>query len=193
MTQHAESWKWKNHLKGTKFFILLIIAALFCPAFHAHAQTEPLFFSSNLKYQNIRVTRVVSTDTFYLENDETVRLIGLKAPLTPKLKKIERDQFGFVIKETTPYHSLEEQALLFAQNLLEGQLVRLEFDTEIRGKGNILLAYVFLSRNNVFINEEILAQGFANLSLQPPNMKYAEKLRDAYQISRQEKRGLQGQ
>ncbi len=46
---------------------------------------------------------------------------------------------------------------------------------------------------NDFLNAEILRQGFANLSIRPPNMKFAKELREAYREARAEKRGLQGQ
>lgn len=172
------------------FIFLLVLTS---SSSRAQTRQEPLFTSMNPIYEHIRVKEVISTDTLYLENDEKVRLIGLKAPLAPRPEKIERDQFGFVIEKTRPFETLEERALDFAKELLEDNFIRLEFDSKKRGEGNILLAYVYLADTGTFVNEEILKQGYASLSLSAPNLKHAEKLRAAYQTARQEKRGLQGE
>jgi endonuclease YncB( thermonuclease family) len=47
--------------------------------------------------------------------------------------------------------------------------------------------------NELFVNAEILRQGFAFLQIRPPNTKYSKELREAYTEARLEKRGLQGE
>jgi micrococcal nuclease len=148
------------------------------------------------KYQKIKVKKVISADTLILENDEKIKLIGLKAPEAPKRKieKEERDQYGFVIeKEVDPATPLQEQAMEFVENLLLQKEVRLEFDLQKKNEKFLTFAYVFLVEGDVFVNEEIIRQGYANLQIQPPNTKYVEKLRDAYRQARQERRGLQSE
>lgn len=172
---------------------LLLIAIMAVNAV-AQPRSEPLFESLDPTYQRIKVINVAATDTLYLENNIKVRLIGLKAPLAPEKEKVQYDQFGFIREdERRPFNTLEEQALNFAKDLLEGKLVRLEFDSQKRDENHALLAYVFLLEDNTFVNEKILQQGFASLRLGAPNLKYADVLRAAYLEANREKRGLQGQ
>ncbi len=173
-------------------FFTTTILLLCCIPVTGYGQANELFLSSDPVYQRILVKEVVSADTIVLENDEEVVLIGLKAPLPPEREKIERDQFGFVVENVTPLQTLEEKALNFTKGLLDGKYVRLEFDSQKRDK-KILLAYVYLAESDLFINAEILRQGFASLSLSAPNLKYADQLRAAYQEARTEKRGLEGE
>jgi len=185
-------------LAGLKSFCLLLL--YFLIDFSAgHAETA---FESALgiqKSQEAIVQEVVSADTIVIEssfkNGEKVRLIGLKAPEPPEREETkERDEFGFVIPEKArPFTPIEEEALNFATKLLEGKKVRLEFDVSKKNDELVTTAYVFLLDDNTFANQEILRQGYAHLSIQPPNLKYAEKLKEAYKEARQEKRGLQGQ
>lgn len=157
------------------------------------------FFKNNEQYKDVIVEEVLSTDTFRLkdntgEKGKVIKLIGLRVPGSPKKKKnIERDDLGIAVREpVTPETPLEEKAFEFTRELLEGQHVRLEFDAEKLGENNETLAYVFLLKDNTFVNKEILRQGFAHLSIHPLNMKYSNELREAYKEARNEQRGLQG-
>lgn len=184
-----------------KQFIGIVAAVVFCsgPAFgESHAD---FFFKNAARYKDAVVKDILSADTFVLEGKggeegETIRLIGLRAPETPrkKAKDIKRDTFGFVIKEpVSPAASIEERAFEFVKDFLEGRHVRLEFDAQEKSEDYVTLAYVFLTDDNTFVNAEILRLGFAHLRIQPPNTKYAEELRAAYREARAEKRGLQGE
>ena len=145
------------------------------------------------QYREITITQVLSVDTIRLENDEKIKLIGLKAPQPPPREKIERDDKGLVIKrQTTSFKTLEQQAFDYARELMEGKKVRLEFDVRKDGPEGTP-AYVFLLEDNSFVNAEILRQGSAYFQISPPNTKYQQQLREAYQEARREKRGLQGE
>jgi micrococcal nuclease len=130
-------------------------------------------------------------DTLLLENNEKVTLIGIKGPRPPKPPDVNRDEHGLIIPVQDPTTPLELEAFRFTKDLVEGKSVRLEFDTERRDDSNVLTAYVFLPDGKM-LNEEVLRQGYAELKLRMPNMKYAERLRKAYQEARKEMRGLQG-
>lgn len=152
-------------------------------------------FKNTGPYNDVIVKKILSTDTLILqsEKNERVQLIGLRAPETPK-KKTTAERDSNVPKEPVdPMTSIEEQALEFAKDLLEGRHVRLEFDVERNSENHATLAYVFLLNDNTFANAEILRHGFAHLSVRPPNTKYADELRVAYKEAQTEKRGLQGQ
>ena len=85
------------------------------------------------------------------------------------------------------------RSYLFAQKLLEGKRVRLEFDTEKKNDNYETLAYVFLPKDSLFVNAEIIRQGYAELSMSPLNTKYADQLREAYKEAKGEHRGLYDQ
>ena len=86
---------------------------------------------------------------------------------------------------------LEEQAVSYAQELLEGKKVKLEFDLESLDEQGRHQAYVFLP-GGAMANAELLRQGFVDLKLRPPNVKYADQLRKAYQEAKREQRGFLG-
>ncbi len=183
------------HRKNLFVFFLSVFLA-------GHAFAEPnfdFFFKTDERYKDVVVQEVLSTDTIRLEGEsgekgQLIRLIGLRAPEPPKKRRddVERDEMGFVIpKPVDPMTPLNDQAFAFAQSLLLGARVRLEFDTLKENEEHYTLAYVFLIKDNTFVNAEILRRGFAHLSIQPPNIKYADDLRAAYKEARAEQRGLQ--
>ncbi len=181
------------------FFILIFFISL---AGIASGESDfDFFFKTSTHYKDVVVKEIISTDTIRLQGevgdkDELIKLIGLRALTPPKRKasEIKRNEFGQVIKDpVSPLTPLDEQAFEFVRELLEGQHVRLEFDSEKNGEDHETLAYIFLLEGGTFVNAEILRQGYAHLSIRPPNMKYAKNLREAYKEARAEQRGLQGQ
>lgn len=173
-------------------FALLLLFLFFLPA-GLNAQDD-LFrnFQSDSKYQDVLIERVVSADTILLDTGEKFRLIGLKAPDAPRRRRTEFDNNGnIVIPEAKLETTIEEAAFAFAVKLLQGKRVRLEFDTDRKDEEFVALAYVFL-KDGTFANAEILRQGYADLKVRPPNLKYDDRLREAYRQARAEKRGLQG-
>ena len=185
----------KFKITPLKVFIF-ILALTFCNNLNAGTSALDAFLGHSNKYEDVIVKKILNTDTIQLDNDEYIYLIGLTAPEDPKreYKEVERDSYGFTIKEpVSPETPVEEQAISFARKLLEGKHVRLEFDVERRDKNSHSEAYVFLLKDNTFVNTEILRQGYATLHIQPPNLKYEDKLRDAYKEANSEKRGLQGE
>ena len=175
-------------------YIVLFWACILFPKGVQADLFDGMSFKSSEQYQKVLVQRVISADTLELETGEKVRLIGIKAPEAPKRRQqdITRDKFGFTIEEKNPLTPIEEQAFDFVRELLEDKFVRLEFDSQKAGDDYVTLAYVFRVEDSLFVNTEILKQGFAALRIRIPNTKYKEELRAAYRESRREKRGLQG-
>lgn len=184
-----------------KIFIVLGGIIFCCPGAVSGESNFDFFFKDTSQYQNVIVDEVRSANTILLKEKtggkrEVIKLIGLRAPEVPKSKKVDldRDQYGFTKKQdVNPLTPVEELAYDFVKELLEGQRVRLEFDSEKKSEEFATLAYVFLLSDNTFVNTEILRQGFAYLQIRPPNTKYANELREAYKEARLEKRGLQGE
>ncbi len=140
-------------------------------------------------YTNIMVKRVVDGDTLLLENGMRVRLIGIDTPEVHESDKLFRDSKRSG-EDVSTIKKLGGEAYQFTKNLVEGKRVSLEFDTDKYDKYNRLLAYVFLKNNGIFVNAEIVKQGYASLMTIPPNIKYADQLRQLYKEARESKRGL---
>ena len=147
---------------------------------------------ASAKYDDVVVQDVLRVDMIRLESGEIVKLIGVRAFGNPaRKKKIERDDYGFVVKENADLEvPPAEQAREYARELLAGKHVRLEFDVEQKDDEYKTLAYVFLVNDNTFVNARILERGFVDLRIQPPNLKYVEQLRDAYRAGRAYSHGM---
>ncbi len=170
---------------------LLIILLLLCtPAF---AQTYT-------------VERVIDGDTIKLTNGEEVSLIGIDAP-----EKTSGIPLGGDFKKYDEYDgnkATEFVKMLFSSN----KKVRLEYDIEERDKCGRLLAYVFIKWSAVeeslppidnkiwfkdkegvaecFVNAFVVQQGYASPLAIPPNVKYADVLKELYEEARREGRGF---
>lgn len=121
-----------------------------------------------------QVKRVIDGDTFVIDTDERVRLIGIDTPETVH-PTVEVQPFG-------------PEASEFTKNAVEGKQVRLEFDVGIYDGFKRLLAYVYV--DNVSLNEQLLLEGLAVVSTYPPNVKYTERFLECQQIARNKRVGL---
>jgi len=125
------------------------------------------------------VTRVVDGDTFKIDagggRDDTVRMIGIDTPET--------------VKPNSPVEPYGKEASAYAKELLEGRDACLELDVEERDKYDRLLAYVYLA-DGTFVNEALLAQGYASVLTIPPNVKFADRFVRVQREARGAGRGL---
>ncbi len=174
-----------------KILFLAICISMFCLSSVRADGLNPLLEAS-MKYENIRVAHVRAVDRLLLENGEKIALIGIKGPRPPHMKDVRRDEHGFILPEDDPKVPFEEEAIRFTRDLCEGRFVRIEFDSQRRDDEGFILAYVILPDGKL-LNAELVRAGYAALKLTPPNMKYAEKIRAAYQEARHAMRGLQGE
>ncbi len=175
-------------MKKSTLVIVLSLSFLTLPL---SSSAEGLFARMSTKYENVKVERVIKSDLIQLDSGEKVRLIGLKAFDAPRKYDVERDKYGFVIEDfSDPTIPLEDQAYDFARWLMEHKKVRVEFDTQSVDENGASWGYVFLE-DKTMANVEIIRQGFAELQIRPPNLKYADQLRKAYHEARSEKRGIQ--
>jgi micrococcal nuclease len=76
------------------------------------------------------------------------------------------------------------------QQLLAGQAVRLRFDAERRDRYGRLLAYVYRTRDGLFVNAELVRRGYARTMTIPPNVAHAGEFRRLARGARQAGRGL---
>lgn len=106
------------------------------------------------------VTRVVDGDTIEVRLDgetEDVRYIGVDTPET--------------VKPGAPVECFGHEASDFNEQLVDGRMVRLEFDAERRDVYGRLLAYVHAGDR--FVNAELVRLGYATTLTIAPNDRFA--------------------
>lgn len=118
--------------------------------------------------EHLLVERVIDGDTVALANGERVRLIGIDTP--------ERGQ---------PYY---DEAKLFLEQLAEGKIARLETDTTERDKYGRLLRYLYIK--DMFVNLEMLKEGYAAALFYEPDIRYQEMFLQAEAQARDEGKGI---
>jgi micrococcal nuclease len=131
-----------------------------------------------------KVTRVIDGDTIEIETGERVRYLGIDAPETVDPRK--------------PVQCFGIEASKKNKELVEGKTVRLEKDITDKDKYDRLLRYVYLdpsppgggSGQVLFVNLELVKQGFAFSYTYPPDVKYQKEILAAEQEAREQKRGL---
>ena len=129
-----------------------------------------------------RVTRVVDGDTLEVDlagHDEKVRLLGIDTPETHHPTKPVQC-FGAEASEHT------------AELLPAGTEVRLERDDEERDDYGRLLAYVYRSSDGLFVNLDLVQQGYASLLTIRPNVAHLTDLTAAESAARAHDLGLWG-
>jgi endonuclease YncB( thermonuclease family) len=160
--------------------VLIVIGAFFFPDVRpvVWLRIEELitetFPSTSSESDTSMVKRVIDGDTFELANGETVRLIGIDAPES--------------VKPQSPVECYGKEASAYLRERIEGKQVTLVRDVSERDRYQRLLRYVYL--DTVFINEELVAQGFARAKRYPPDTREAEHLKRAEDQAHEAGRGL---
>ena len=126
--------------------------------------------------------RVVDGDTLVVESageEDRIRLIGIDTPES--------------VKPGTPVECFGKEASRHLAELLpEGSGVQLERDVEARDRYDRLLAYVYRASDGLFVNREMVADGFAQPITYPPNVAHTEELLAAGRTARSDNLGLWG-
>jgi coenzyme F420-reducing hydrogenase alpha subunit len=106
-------------------------------------------------------------------NNEKVRLIGIDAP---ELGDKDRNKKNAVRNGLSPktVNEYAFKAKTFAENAIERQEVRLEYDQERKDKYGRTLAYVYRVPDDFFLNAEILKKGYGFAYTRFP-FKYREE------------------
>ena len=117
--------------------------------------------------QSCTVAKVSDGDSIRCRDGARVRLIGIDAP------ELDQDPFG-----PRSRAALEPG----------GTVVTLEFDVQPRDQYGRLLAYVW--RNGRLVNEQQVADGYAATLTVPPNVRLAERFREALTSARDRRAGL---
>ena len=114
------------------------------------------------------VTRIVDGDTFEIESGQKVRLIGIK--------KTEKGECYF------------DAASNKLSELVLDNKVRLEKDVSETDRYGRLLGYVYVG--DVFVNEVMVAEGFAQATSYPPDVKFQDVFRESERSARENHKGF---
>jgi micrococcal nuclease len=124
-----------------------------------------------------QVVEVVDGDTIkvLIDGQEfTVRYIGIDTPETKDPNE--------------PVQWMGPEASAANEELVGGKTVLLEKDVSETDQYGRLLRYVHVG--DTFVNEELVRQGFAQVSTYPPDVQYADLFTEAQQEAREAGRGL---
>lgn len=126
------------------------------------------------------VAKQVDGDTVHVRiagSDETVRFIGIDTPETHGRKGLI-ECFG------------AQAAAHTAALIPVGTTVRLVRDAEPRDRYGRLLAYVYRSKDDLFVNLALARDGYADVLTYPPNVAHASEFVAAVAEARNAERGL---
>lgn len=128
--------------------------------------------------EQIVVKRVVDGDTIELSDGRKVRYIGINSSETVDPRK--------------PVQCFGKEASDENKRLVEGKTIRMEKDISQNDKYGRLLRYIYVGppTGGLMINEYLVRQGFAHAATYPPDVKYANKFKEAEVEARENNRGL---
>ena len=134
-------------------------------------------FTGDIAY---KVVRVIDGDTVkinYKGKATNVRLIGVDTPET--------------VHPNKPVEAYGKEASNFTKNLLHGESVYLRFDAEKTDKYGRLLAYLYRAPDGLFVNLEIVRQGYGHAYTRFP-FKHMDLFRYYGNRARTARKGLYG-
>ncbi|WP_051324131.1 thermonuclease family protein [Candidatus Solirubrobacter pratensis] len=125
------------------------------------------------------VVRVVDGDTVVVRaggREERVRYIGVDTPES--------------VKPGTRVQCFGKAAAAANRRLVAGERVRLVGDAEARDRYGRRLAYVYRTRDGLFVNAELVRRGYAKPLMIRPNVAHAAELRRLAVSARRARLGL---
>lgn len=133
-------------------------------------------FVTSAQAETARVAYVIDGDTVILEDERHIRLLAINTPEVEGKRSAEPGG---------------EAAKRWLKQRIEGQSVRLISEQQKRDKYGRWLFYLFDAEGQL-LNEALLNNGLAVLSVHPPNFKYLSRLESAQQYAETQKRGIWG-
>jgi micrococcal nuclease len=162
-----------NHRRG---LVAAVVLAAFCAGC---AGTNDDAAESSEQGNRATVERVVDGDTLVLTDDTRVRLIGIDTPET--------------VDPRRPVECFGQEASDHAKELLpKGTEVRLVFDVERTDRYGRTLAYVYRASDDLFVNLDLVRNGYAEQLTVPPNVAHADDFAAAVDEAREAENGLWG-
>jgi micrococcal nuclease len=157
--------------------ILLCIAVL-TTACGAAAAPSPT--TTSVLHANATMLRIVDGDTIDVTiggRRERVRLIGIDTPETKK--------------PNTPVQCFGPEASAYTKSLLPvDSPLHLERDVVGRDDFGRMLAYVYVAADGLFVNMQIIRQGYARPLTIAPNVAHADEFAEAARVAEADNIGL---
>jgi micrococcal nuclease len=158
--------------KNNYIFILLLITFLFISNLTGCSTYKQVKDFLQPDYIKCDVVKVVDGDTFDCQlsdvSIERVKLIG-----------------------TGISESVRDSAKDFSKSYLRrGIPVRLEFDTRTRDSYGSALAYVYLAAGGEMLNALLIQEGYAQVVINPPNLKYKDMFMKLEAEAREQSKGM---
>lgn len=121
------------------------------------------------------VVRVIDGDTLLFENDVRVRLLGIDTP--------EKGECFY------------EESKAYVEELIEGEVVRIEKDISGTDRVGRLLRYVYVpsdspQEDDLFLQDHLVREGYADVLPVAPDNRYRDLLSSAREEARNNERGL---
>ena len=129
--------------------------------------------------EQARVVRVVDGDTVVVRTggrEERVRYIGVDTPES--------------VKPGTPVQCFAKAASAANRRLVQGRAVKLVRDAEARDRYGRTLAYVYRAGDGLFVNAELVRQGYAKPLAIRPNVAHRREFSRLAASARKAGRGL---
>ncbi len=139
--------------------------------------STPTITIASSEKQKVKVIRVIDGDTIEIEGKIKVRYIGINTPELYDPKK--------------PIECFGQAASDENKRLVEGKEIYIQKDISETDKFKRLLRYVWVG--DIFVNDYLVRQGFAQVSTFPPDVKYQQQFLEAQTEARENKRGLWSQ
>lgn len=134
-------------------------------------------FSEDTAYSVVRVIDGDTIEIDYQGEITDVRLIGVDTPET--------------VHPGKPVELYGKEAAMFLKNLLLGESVYLRFDEDSRDRYGRMLAYLYRAPDGLFVNLEIVRQGYGHAYTQFP-FKHSEMFLHYAAKAKAASRGLHG-
>lgn len=169
-----------HHVRRTLVLLTLALVGVFAVYAQERKEAPKLPAKEWKDATAFKVVRIIDGDTIEIEEEHKVvkvRLIGVDTPETAHpMKSVE--QYG-------------KEASRFTTNLLRGESVYLEYDQQKTDRYGRTLAYVFRAPDGLFVNLEIIRQGYGHAYTKYPfKAEYMELFRYYGGQAREAQRGL---
>ena len=163
--QESEAQKWKSETQRKAGFLGILVPSSIVIAIALAIVIAVLLFRNSSPSSNgfanrddlYQVVRIIDGDTVEIEYEgalTSVQLIGVNAPETVHPRK--------------PVEPYGKEATVFLQKLVLNRFVYFEFNGSKKDKYNRLLAYVYRDSDNLFVNLEIIRQGYGKTDARFP-------------------------
>ena len=129
-----------------------------------------VWHTDNSLYEQALITRVIDGDTVELADGHHVRYLGIDTP------------------ESGEYYA--GNATARNRELVEGKTVELQVGNRDKDEYGRLLRYVYV--DGVFVNAELVAEGYATAYIFDPDDRYSQALVQLEQYAKLRERGLWG-